>query len=109
MSRMSPGIAVLAALAVLVSLGIVEAQALQEVQSITITQCGVRPGTCEGIITLLADGATQQILVTPETEITRAGTPIMLGEVGIGNVIALEDFEEVPGTRFKRPRRIQAP
>jgi hypothetical protein len=79
------------------------------VQSITITQCGVRPGTCEGIITLLADGATQQILVTPETEITRAGTPIMLGEVGIGNVIALEDFEEVPGTRFKRPRRIQAP
>jgi hypothetical protein len=110
MSRLKPGIGILAALVLLVTLGFAEARTLQgQVQAITITQCDIRPGSCEGIITLLADGATRQVLVTSETEITRAGRPIMLGEVGIGNVVTLDEFEPVPGTRFVHPRRIQAP
>ena len=102
----------LVALATLVSLvGLAEAQTIRgQVQSITITHCDLKPGNCEGYITLTTDQGVRQVLVTRDTEITRVGKPILLGELGTGNVVTLHDTEPVPGTGGAvRPRRIQSP
>jgi hypothetical protein len=81
-----------------------------QVESITITECGLKPGECEGFVLVRTDDDTRHVQVTRDTEITRAGRPILLGELGIGNVVTLQDAEPVPGTRRSvRPTRIQAP
>ena len=105
-------IGALVALVMLASLaGLVEAQTIRgQVQSITITHCDLKPGNCEGYVTLTTDQGVQQVLVTRDTAITRAGTPILLGELGTGNVVTLHEAEPVAGTGSAvRPRRIQSP
>lgn len=87
--------ALVAAIAALLTIGsigtwaVAQEDALQgQVVSITITKCALKPGTCEGWVELReASGQVVKLFVDPNSRLTRAGKPIMISELGIGNFI----------------------
>ncbi|MBI3079291.1 MAG: hypothetical protein HYY85_20260 [Deltaproteobacteria bacterium] len=87
--------ALVAAMAVVLVVGLMGTWAVAQddtlqgqVVSITITKCALKPGTCEGWVELReASGQVVKLFVDPNTRLTRAGKPIMISELGIGNFI----------------------
>ncbi len=64
------------------------------VKAINIIRCDLKPGTCEGSFVLHEDGKEVTILVNPGTSIERAGSRILLGAIGIRNVVRVTSTGE---------------
>jgi len=64
------------------------------VKSINIIRCDLKPGTCEGSFLLNEDGTEVTILVNPGTSIQKAGSRILLGAIGIRNVVRVTSTVE---------------
>lgn len=95
--------------------GVVSAEAAAvrgQVLAISRAECR-GPRSCEGRVTLWNNGTKKTVRVKPDTEITRAGRSIHFAELGVGNLVTLEDYGKVkyePGGRSLSPVwGVQAP
>lgn len=81
-----------------------------QVLAITRTECR-GPGPCEGSVILWNNGAKKVVQVRRDTKITRAGEPIHFAELGVGNLVTVNDPGAITDALpVRSPHRgIQAP
>ena len=73
------------------------------ITSVTIDKCGLKPGTCEGSITLAPAGGGQEVTlaIKPRTRLTRGDQDVTIDELAVGNSVKVE-AEQLPGQLLLR-------
>jgi hypothetical protein len=68
------------------------------ITSVVIDKCGLKPGTCEGSITLAPAGGGQEITlaITPRTRLRRGEQDVIIEDLSAGNEVKVE-AEQRPG------------
>jgi hypothetical protein len=62
-----------------------------QVREITIDQCGLEPGTCEGSLVLAqARGQEVTLAIPAGTAMQRGDQPVHLDELGVGNYVMVQ-------------------
>jgi hypothetical protein len=63
-----------------------------QIRAINIDKCGLKPGTCEGSITLaIADGGQEVTLaIKPQTWLKRGDQFVTIDQLGVGNYVKVE-------------------
>jgi hypothetical protein len=81
-----------------------------QVLAISYTECHA-PRPCEGSVILWNEGAEKVVQVRRDTRITRAGEPAHFAEIGVGNLVTLDNHGAVTyASPMASPHRgIQAP
>lgn len=103
--------AVKALVALLIGLGVLVLSALngfaqQQIEGIVvglkITECGMKPGTCKGVVEVGEPGKARTLQVEPATTtIKRAGKVVVLQELRLGDKVKAE-FEGKEGKDIAR-------
>jgi hypothetical protein len=68
------------------------------ITSVTIEKCGLKPGTCEGSITVAPahGGPAITLAITPWTRLTRGEQDVIIEDLSVGNAVTVE-AEPRPG------------
>ena len=70
-----------------------------QVRSISIDNCGLQPGTCEGSIALAQKGGGEvALLIRPGTWIQRGDELVLIDELAVGNYLKAR-AAELPGAK----------
>lgn len=106
-------VGLLSALPLFFTVVLTEAAAIRgQVLSITRAECR-NPRPCEGSVTLWNDGTEKTVGVRSDTTITVSGEPIHFAELGVGNLVSLDNYGQVkdePEARSLPPMwGVQAP
>ena len=68
-----------------------------QVREISIDQCGLEPGTCEGSLVLAqARGQAVDLAIPAGTAIQRGGQRVHLEELGVGNYVMVQAVPLLP-------------